>query len=302
MKLEFVTYKNLPNCIRLANDSVELIVTTNIGPRILVYRYLDGANFMKNFDDQLADIQPDKWQNYGGHRLWHAPESWPRTYHPDNDPVRHEWDGKVLTLKSETESTTGLQKEMSIELVPQGTEIKLRHRIYNRNLWAVEFAPWCLSVMAPGGRAVIPQEPYVPHGSGPGESFDIARPLILWQYTKMNDPRFTWGEKFIQMRQDDRYDSKQKIGGTIKPGWAAYAFKDELFVKHFDYSPTACYPDGGCNAEFFTMPGFLEIESVGPFAPVKPDDFAELNETWQLAKITLDDDEATIANQLKNLL
>ncbi len=301
MEMQIVSYKGMAGCIRLADSTFEMIISTAVGPRILVYCRLDGVNMMKNFDSEMADIRPDVWQSYGGHRLWHAPEVAPRTYFPDNDPVEYRWDGKVLTLNCVAENTTGLQKEILIEPLGGEAGVRLCHRIYNRNSWAVSFAPWCLSVMAPGGRAVIPQEPFVPHGSGLGESFAFGRTLILWQFTKMNDPRFTWGEKFIQMRQDDQYYSKLKIGGTIKPAWAAYALGKELFVKNFEYKPDAVYTDGGCNAEFFTMPGFLEIESLGAYGAVEPGAYAETNETWHIYPVELAEDDDLIEKQLNEL-
>ena len=270
MELETISYRGWDHCLRLANGDAELVISTGLGPRILAYRRNGGANFMKNFDDEMADVRQDEWQSYGGHRLWHAPEVWPRTYYPDTEPVEYAWDGKILRLSCAEEATTGLRKEIDIELAATGTEVRLHHRIYNGNPWAAAFSPWCLTVMAPGGELIVPQEPYVPHGKEAGESFDYARPLVLWQFTKMADPRFTWGDRFIRMRQDDRYGSKQKFGALVKAGWAAYALGGELFRKRFGYEPGAVYPDGGCNAEFFTMPGFLEIESLGPLAPVEP--------------------------------
>lgn len=278
-----ISYRNWENCLRLSNGTVELIVSVGLGPRILCYRRINGGvNFMKNFDEEMADVKPDQWQSYGGHRLWHAPEVWPRTYYPDVEPVKHKWDGRTLSLKCAAERSTGLRKEIDISLPGSGTGVVLRHRIFNENPWAVTFAPWCLTVMAEGGELVVPQEPYVPHGKGPGESFEYARPLVLWQFTKMADPRFTWGNDFIRMRQDNRYDSKQKFGAAVKAGWAAYDLAGERFVKHFPFDPAATYPDGGCNAEFFTMPGFLEIESLGPLAPVEPGDCARLDERWEI--------------------
>ncbi|MDR0931427.1 MAG: DUF4380 domain-containing protein [Victivallales bacterium] len=283
VKLEAVNYRNWDNCLRLSNGTVELVVSVGLGPRILCYRRIDGGvNFMKNFTGQMEKISTDEWFSYGGHRLWHAPEISPRTYYPDVDPVEYSFDGKTIALKCAKEATTGLRKEIDIELSPSGTEVTLRQRIFNENLWAVTFAPWGLTVMAEGGELFVPQEPYVPHGSGAGESFVYARPLVLWQFTKMSDPRFTWGDDFIRMRQDNRYDSKQKFGATVKAGWAAYALSGELFVKHFPYDPEATYPDGGCNAEFFTMPGFLEVESLGALSSVEPGDCAQLDERWEL--------------------
>ena len=177
--------------------------------------------------------------------------------------------------------------------------MKVTHRIYNRGPWAAKFAPWSLSVMAPGGTVIVPQEPFVPHGPGEGQSFEAARPIVLWQFTNMADPRFVWGKRFIRMSQDDAYPTKQKFGGMIKPGWAAYDFGSELFIKHFAFFPGANYPDYGCNAEFYTEPGMLEIESLGPEVPIEPGDYAEHIETWQIEQVAASKDDDTLAEQLK---
>lgn len=282
MELERIVYRGWKDCLRISNGELELVVSTGLGPRILVCRRSGGANFMKNFEEEMADVKPDEWLSYGGHRLWHAPEIWPRTYYPDVDPVACEWDGSVLRLRCAAEKTTGLRKEIDIELDASGAGVTLRHRIYNENAWAVAFSPWCLTVMAAGGELFVPQEPYVPHGKEAGESFDFARPLVLWQFTDMADPRFTWGTRFIRMRQDDRFASKQKFGALVKSGRAAYVLGAEVFVKHFGYEPAAAYPDNGCNAEFFTMPGFLEIESLGSLKPVESGCCARNDERWEL--------------------
>ena len=302
VKLEKVDFLNWKNCLKLTNGDMELIVSTEVGPRIISYRRMDGHNFFKAFPEQIAGNDAAKWSSYGGHRLWHAPEVFPRTYYPDNFPVKYDWDGKTLTLLCPEESTTMLQKIITVELAETGTEVRLDHRIYNRNPWAVVFAPWCLTVMDAGGRAIIPQEPYVPHGENPGESFELARPLVLWQFTRMNDPRFIWGGKYIQIKEDSRYPSKQKIGVTNKQGWAAYVLHGQLFLKRHDYEAGAVYPDGGCNAEFFTMPGFLEIESLGRLESVAPGGCAGLRECWSIHKANPSEDENDIDNQLKGIL
>ena len=110
-----------------------------------------------------------------------------------------------------------------------------------------------------------------------------------------------WGRVLIAMREDGRFESKQKIGMTNRPGWAAYELGEELFVKHFPYRPGATYPDGGCNCEFFTMPGFLEIESLGPLAAVEPEGFAELNESWELHAFAPVETEPELVRRLREL-
>ena len=312
MSLQTIEYRGWKDCLLLDNGEIELVVSIGLGPRVLSFKRKGGANFFKNFDDQMANISQDTWQSYGGHRLWHAPEVWTRTYYPDVQPVKYTWEENCrmvfggldvpcsrLTLTCETETTSRLQKEIVIDFPDSGTLVKLTHRIYNRGPWAAQFAPWALSVMAPGGTVIVPQEPFVPHGPGEGQSFAAGRAIVLWQFTNMADPRFVWGKRFIRMSQDDAYPTKQKFGGMIKPGWAAYDFGSELFIKRFAFFPGANYPDYGCNAEFYTEPGMLEIESLGPEAPVEPGDFAEHIETWQIEQVAASKDDDTLAEQLK---
>jgi len=300
VRLEKIKYLKFDS-LRLYNEAMELVITVQFGPRILVCRRLGGVNFMKNFEAESADFRTDEWQSYGGHRLWHAPEVFPRTYYPDIEPVAYEFKDDILYLNCAVESTTGLQKTIAVKLDPAVPKVELIHTIFNRNAWGVEFSPWCLTVMAAGGRAVIPQEPFVPHGKGPGESFALARPLVLWQFTRMNDPRFVWGDRLIQIRQDDKQPSKQKIGLTNTLGWAAYALNNETFVKHFPFDPNAAYPDVNCNCEFFTMPGFLEIESLGPLRTVEPGGSIAQTEIWELHNLALATDEPAMVAQLTQL-
>ena len=158
MNLEKVSYKGMADCLSLSNDEVELIITTGLGPRVLFYGYVGGQNFFRVFEDQVTNVKPGEWQSYGGHRLWHAPEVFPRTYYPDNDVVEYDWDGKTLTLTCVPEVANDVVKTIEITLDESGTGVSLNHTIKNTGPWSVELSAWCLSVMAPGGRAVIPQE------------------------------------------------------------------------------------------------------------------------------------------------
>jgi hypothetical protein len=216
--------------------------------------------------------------------------------------VPYQWDGNTLTLDCPEEKSNGLKKIITIKLDEKSSKVTLSHRIYNTGMWPAEFAAWCLTVMAAGGRAIVPQEAFIPHGYNTGESLAPARPLVLWQYTKMNDPRFIWGEKYIQLRECSKCPSKQKFGVLNKAGWMAYALNSETFIKHHDYTPDGNYPDMGCNAEIFTMPGFLEVESLSTLKSVQPGEFNELNEIWELHKVQLSEVETDIDQKLLPLL
>lgn len=273
-QFEKISYGGWKHCLKLSGDGLELVVTLDVGPRVIRLGTVGGQNLFKEFDDQMGKTSANEWMSFGGHRLWHAPEVFPRTYSPDFEPVDHTWKDNVLKLIQKTEPETGIQKE--IEICIQNKAVQLTHRLTNRNPWAVELAPWCLSVMAAGGRLIAPQEGFIPHP----DMLTPARPLVLWYFTRMNDPRFTWGDRLIQVREDSRINSKQKIGIRNTLGWAAYELGSDLFIKFVPIISTAKYPDMGCNFEFFTMPGFLEVESLGPLVNLEPNSSIEHIEKW----------------------
>ncbi len=302
MQLQKCSYGAWENCLELSNDEVKLVITLDVGPRVIFYGFVDGQNLFKNFDEQIGQTGGDEWKSYGGHRLWHAPEVMPRTYFPDNETVSYEWDGRKLSLDCPPEPDNNLKKIIEIELDANSSEVKLSHKIFNIGLWDIELSAWCLTVMAPEGRAIIPQEPYVAHGSEANESFAPARPLVLWQFTKMSDPRFIWGDKYIQFKEDSKIDSKQEIGILNKQAWMAYSLNGDLFLKKQDYCENAEYPDYNCNAEFFTMPGFLEMETFSPLECIAPGEYVENCESWHLFKVDVSEDEADIDAKILPLI
>lgn len=291
--LEKTSYGGWPNNVRLSNGRIEVVVTLDVGPRVMRLAVPGGRNLFKEFEDQLGTTHGTEWRIFGGHRLWHAPEVFPRTYATDFDPVSHDWNGRVLHLEQRTEPSTGIQKLIDIEL--RDNEVCVTHHLINRNVWAIEVSAWCLSVMAPGGRAIVPQEPFHPHP----DVLHPSRPLVLWHFTRMNDPRFTWGDRFIQLREDGAVPAKEKFGARNSLGWAAYHLGNLLFIKTFACVPGATYPDMGCNVECYTQPGFLEVETLSPMTSLEPGMTLEHVEHWRVwSGIDLPPDEPDLATAL----
>ena len=160
VRLEKIPYGGWKNCLKLSGDGIELVVTLDVGPRVIRLGTPGGQNLFKEFDDQMGKTSGTEWMSFGGHRLWHAPEVFPRTYALDFEPVEHTWKDNVLKLVQKTEPETGIQKEIEISI--QNKTVHLTHRLINRNPWAIELAPWGLSVMAAGGRLLVPQEDFIP--------------------------------------------------------------------------------------------------------------------------------------------
>ncbi len=288
--METIAYGGWQNCVRLSNGKIELIATTDVGPRIIRFGFVGGENLFHEDKTQLGKTGGDEWMAFGGHRLWHAPESMPRTYFPDNFPVKTQVVGDTLQLVQDVETTTGLQKEIIITLDPDSNHVEVIHRITNTGLWDVELAPWALSVMAGGGQAIFPMEGYAPHPDVPdvpGKPGDPryylpVRTMMLWSYTKLCDPRYQFLEKYTIIKQQPGAPKPQKIGLSNSIGWGAYARGGDLFVKTVSFEEDSLYPDNGCNFEVFTNADMLELESLGPIDIIEPGETVEHQEDWFL--------------------
>ncbi len=278
--MEKISYGGWDNCFRISNDQVDLIVTGDVGPRIIRFGFIDQENMFKEYPEEMGRTKSDEWLIYGGHRLWHAPEAQPRTYYPDSEPVLvQEQDGEVIVTQK-PEATTGIQKQIKIKLSEHKPEVELIHILINHNLWAVETAPWALSVMAQGGVAVLPLPPRGPHP----EFMLPTASLSIWPYTNLGDPRWTLGERYILLKQDPQIAAPQKIGLFALDSWAAYSNHNALFIKQIPIQYEGIYPDLGVNFEVFTNDTMLELESLGPIESIPPKGKIIHQEHWTLVK------------------
>ena len=290
VKVEKVAYGGWPNCVRMSNGTVELIATTDVGPRVIRYGFVGKENEFFEDPQQLGKTNANEWLAFGGHRLWVAPEAKPRAYWADSQPVQSVQEGDTLRLIQPVETTNGIQKTIEVTLSATGSHVKVVHRLTNHNLWDVELAAWALTVMHPGGKAILPQEPYAPHPDmpdTPGQVVDKrfyspVRTLALWSYTNLHDPRWVFTGKYLILKQDPATTRPQKLGLSNRQNWGAYLRKDHMFVKQAAYQEGATYPDGGCSFETFTNSSMLELESLGPMTKLPPDGSLSYQEDWHL--------------------
>jgi hypothetical protein len=277
--LEKLTYLGLPNCYKLSNDVIDLIATTSVGPRILRYGFLGEENILGEIPEALITTELGDWRPWGGHRLWVAPEDNPRSYAPDNVPIKFEIINEyTIRLVQPADVATGIEKEMIIALDDQGTGVTISHALRNRTQASIEASAWAITIMSGGGEAILPQEPYRTWN----EYLLPARPMVLWHYTDLSDPRWTINNQFVRLRTDYNLEQPQKIGVGNKQKWAAYHREQTLFVKRFEYQESRSYPDYGCNTEVYTAGSVIEVESLGPLQNLGPHESVEHVERWSL--------------------
>jgi hypothetical protein len=276
--VEKTEYKGWRNCYRVSNGTAELIVTADVGPRIIRYGFVGGQNLFKEYAEQLGKSGEAKFQLRGGDRVWKAPEDPVATWAPDNSPVEVIPTANGLIARAPVEPLTNLQKEIEVRMAPSGTAVTVIHRITNRSPMPLEFSAWVLTMMAPGGMVI---SGFPPRGTHP-ENLEATNPLVMWAYTDLADKRWTFTKKYLVLRQDSSVHDPQKLGMFNKNTWAAYVLNREAFIKQVQANPSALYPDFGCSFETFTNHEFLEVETLGPLTKVLPGKTVEQTERWSL--------------------
>jgi hypothetical protein len=278
VKVEKTEYKGWPNCYRVSNGEIEMVVTSDVGPRIIRFGFVGGQNLFKEYPEQLGGTNEAKFQLRGGDRVWKAPEDPIATWAPDNVPVEIHVTPTGLIARAPIEPLTNLQKEIEVSMASSGASVIVSHRITNHSYFKMEFAPWALTMMAQGGRAV---SGFPPRGHHPA-NLEATNSLTMWAYTNFSDPRWKFTSKYLMLRQDPNNKEAQKLGMFNPDTWAAYVLNNEAFVKRGKPDPAKTYTDFGASFETFTNNEFLEIETLGPLSNVAPNQTVELTEHWGL--------------------
>jgi hypothetical protein len=270
-----IVYGEYGKCVEISNGTVDLVVTVDVGPRVIRFGFIGKENEFCEGVQAAEPIGDDFWRIRGGHRLWHSPENKPRSYIPDNDPVKWCKIENGIKVSQGVEPWVQIQKEMEISMAACCNKVKIVHRLTNKNAWPVEFSVWALTVVAQGGKEIIPQ---------PQRDTGLLgnRVVALWPYSRMNDHRIYWGDKYIALQQDPNTKHPFKFGINNEDGWAAYFNHGNLFIKRYMHQMGAKYPDFGVSYETYTTDFMMEMESLSPLTQVEPDATLSHMEEWEL--------------------
>ncbi len=297
-----VTFSVVPfggwaNNLLVTNQDVEVLLTLDVGPRIISYKLAGKQNVLKEYTEELGKHGEATWRIRGGHRCWLAPEDTTRTYHFDNAPCTWRQVGeRSAEVTAPEEAPYKVRKTMRVELEERGSRVTVTIGVTNTGSQITRVALWGPTVLAAGGIEMLPLPARRPHpgppanASGPS-AYAPALSLVLWPYFDFSDDRWRFGSRFVTLRhRSDR--GPTKIGLSAMPNaWAAYLNREALFVKRFSFDATASYADGTV-FQTFSNEDMVEVETVGPLTNLAPGEKTELGETWEL--IADSTDPATI--------
>ena len=281
------------DCVLLQNGNLELILTKSVGPRVLSFRAIDGENLFAVVPKVKTNLpNGDVYHFRGGHRLWHAPEKFPRTYAPDNQPVHIHKTKRGCIVRQEVEADTGIEKNIEIEFTEHRSQVLVHHTLTNRGEWAITCAPWALTQIKAGGVAILPQS-QAETGLLPN------RRLTLWPYTKVNEACVQWGDRYILLHAELK--NPFKVGFPNPSGWLAYWLDGSLFVKKAVFQPEAEYCDHGSSSECYCDYRFIELETLAPISIINPQESVTHTEIWELYRDIekpLNEDDAAVIGEM----
>ena len=266
----------------LENEHFQLECLAQAGPRVvrLIPKWT-GENLFAEVPNFTTTTPFGEYHYFGGHRLWYAPESLSRTYHPDSHGISIKEVQDGLRLTGMDEPGTGIRKTLTIQISPTRSFIILQHKLQNHGQASVRLAPWAITMMRPTGVAILPQQ----HGNIDDDGVMPNRRFALWPYSRWDDPRLQLGDEFIIVRSDTN-SSPLKIGYFNPHGWLGYFSDGIFFVKRFGVRRDKEYADYGSNSEIYSNDQMTELESLGPIVDLHPEEDIVHTETWEVYRDT----------------
>jgi hypothetical protein len=280
--VERTTYRGWSSCVRLHNETVELVIVPSIG-RIMRFGPLGGPNMLWENPDCWGAASPPAaerrdWINYGGDKIWPAPQerwSWPPDPWLDGSPsqVTVRRDDSVI-METPTSETLGLKIRRSIVLSADRPLVSITNILCNAghqpvewSIWEVtqvdspEFAamPACAADGFPNGYRVLPGIPSEPASlvTRRGKVAEARRnPVAAYKIGSAPDETRLW---------------------CRKDGWR--------FTMAGPRRGGGTYPDGGCNVEIYSNPDpapYMELEALGPMVNLPAGGSAVMRTSWTL--------------------
>ncbi len=240
------------------NRWLTLHVAPQLGGRIMQVG-MDGYEFLFNHP-MLVGKEPDctrlgengAWLNFGGEKIWPAPQGWnsPEQWPGPPDPVLDSGihslventrsdDGETLTLLSPFDPYTGLQIKRNIRLYSAMSGVAITVSFRNMGEIVKRWSVWPVcQISIPSDesngqhRIVCPVNP----GSRYFNGYKVMHGLV-------NNPQFN-SDIYGNLAVDYQY-LVGKVGLDSNQGWIAYINKKngKVFVLRFFYDEGQAYPD-----------------------------------------------------------
>lgn len=312
------------NSTQLKNDFIQVNVTPQLGGRILGYQ-LGGHSFLWANPVLQGQVPPPtrlaadgSWLNWGGDKLWPAPQGWGSVdeWPGPPDPVLDggpqeakvlERRGASIALKltSSKDPKTGIEFSRVIRVFDGSSRLHVTARMTNISARIIRWGIWTVTQLDAGNR----------FGGGWNPNFYTYAPLNRASRFP-NEYRVLFGDAGNPEIQPEVNQGLMrlhyswvvgKVGIDSPDGWLANVDGSTgyVFVQSFKFQPGATYPDGA-SAEVWTNglgtiqawgrtvdmqtnpvdnPYIVESELLSPYARLAPGQQSNFSYDWYSANI-----------------
>lgn len=298
------------DALKLKNQMLEVVAVPEIGGRMMQFKLgphdfvfrnpeLLGKRF--TFEEHAGDGTILNWKNYGGEKVWPAPQGWNHAgqWAGPPDPVL---DGGRYTAEMNTPQAsirmvsppdtqrTGLRVTREITLYEDDARLQFNLCFENMIERPIQWSIWQIAQL---DCALDRDGKMIPNNN-------------CWLYipTNQHPPyQVMFGDKNPQLHGEiapglmavEFLGIVGKIGVTNTAGWVAFADQTNDFVAciRFDYQQGMEYPDGGASIECWTespgasspipirSPGYLmEAEILSPLFTLQPGESKNFTTVW----------------------
>ena len=291
----------------LRNGLVKVQVVPEIGGRIMQFSLGDAEFLWVN--PSLAGktpppsgLGPDKsWLNYGGDKLWPAPQGWDNDQQwpgppdavldgqPYRSQVSKDGQGVAVRLESGKDLRSGIQFARTIRLFDGTTRVAFEATMTNIDAKPRRWGIWSHTQLDGAAGQGVPNTKLIAYCPiNPASHFPKGYRVI---FGAADNPSFQRDAQGETMRVQYQYQVG-KIGLDSHAGWVATVdgTKGAVFVQRFVFEPKQEYPDGS-SVEFWhngrgsfrawgkdnvmkddpkENPCVFESELISPFARLQP--------------------------------
>ncbi|MGH9398092.1 MAG: DUF4380 domain-containing protein [Terriglobia bacterium] len=297
--------------IRLSNGIIDLFIVPELGGRIIQLR-LGAQEFFYVNPRHRGRVYPREencfdagWKNYGGSKVWPAPqgweskEQWPGPPDAVLDGGAYRWrvveessHSAAVHIESLPDGYTGLTFSREIRLFENLSAVHILHKMRNNSSRRVRWAVWQVTQQA----AISPLFVYAP-----ARSYRQMFGDKTFESVELDAGKGLWKLKYANQVAKFAVDAEQGWLAVLKPR------EQVALVETFPLFPGEPYPDGSPVAFWvngrgtFTIPRgaidmgddpngcdpFIETEIMSPLAELDPGQEYSFPVTWRLAALPL---------------
>lgn len=303
-KAEQVDYFGL-KALRLTNGLISVTAVPALGGRVMEYNLGNHAFLWANQSEigggggEAAGTKA-KWRNYGGYKVWPAPQSrWGGPPDPEGSKLDGgEWTGKIITASGQTAvveltspedpQVTGLQMVRRLSLHAGTTQLDVQETFRNVSRRELTWGIWGITQVPgsvkPGEGPSADSRVYFPvnaQGRSP-EGFFAISDDTGGQFKKVANGKVV----------ETSYRGKvAKVGADSTGGWIAHVneLQDLSLVQTFKATAGGDYPDNGSIVQVYTSPAsenYIEMEINSPLTKLAPGADFSFSQTWYCAGVS----------------